>query len=272
MVGLAPTGRARANIGAMTVPLPDAPAVTRAYLATGSRLLGQLDGAWEGGTPSAPAIVSGLPIPTLNGVIAIDPSATADEIRAGLTEVDRHEVPYSVVARPGCRQAAADAARTFALALAPEEIPLMAMVGRVAEPALPGVHIRTIGPAEAHLHNDIAASAFGTAPEVFARVTEPTMRLAGARVYVVEAHGVFVATGLAITTADAISVFNIATAPGRQRRGYGTAVTARAINDGIDAGGEWAWLQSSVPGLPVYERLGFIVLERWSCWVSDPVS
>jgi GNAT superfamily N-acetyltransferase len=229
----------------------------------------QVPGAWFGGTDAAPAMVSGLPVPTMNGVVVIDPSATADEIAAGLVEADARQVPYSIVARPGCREAAAAAAETFALTLAPEQTPVMAVTGRVPEPDVPGLRIRRIGRDEAHLHDDLAAAAFGAPAEVFAQVTEPTMRLPGARIYVAEVDGAAVATGLAITAGESVAIYNIATPPGRRGRGYGTAVTARAVNEGIDAGGRWAWLQSSLPGLPVYERLGFEVLERWSCWMSN---
>jgi hypothetical protein len=45
-------------------------------------------------------------------------------------------------------------------------------------------------------------------------------------------------------------------------------VTTRAVADGLAAGAKWAWLQSSEPGYPVYERLGFRTAEGWSCWLS----
>ena len=51
-------------------------------------------------------------------------------------------------------------------------------------------------------------------------------------------------------------------------RGYAAAVTARAVADGLSGGAEWAWLRSSPAGYPVYTRLGFKTVERWSSWVS----
>jgi predicted GNAT family acetyltransferase len=62
--------------------------------------------------------------------------------------------------------------------------------------------------------------------------------------------------------------FNIATPPADRRRGYGAAVTARAVTDGLAAGARWSWLQSSVAGYPVYERLGFRTVESWQSWLS----
>jgi hypothetical protein len=45
-------------------------------------------------------------------------------------------------------------------------------------------------------------------------------------------------------------------------------VTARAVADGLAAGAQFAWLQSSAAGYGVYERLGFTTSETWRCWVA----
>jgi hypothetical protein len=49
-----------------------------------------------------------------------------------------------------------------------------------------------------------------------------------------------------------------------RRRGYGAALTARAVLDVIAAGARRALLMSSEMGLTTYERLGFQTLEVWS--------
>jgi N-acetylglutamate synthase len=66
---------------------------------------------------------------------------------------------------------------------------------------------------------------------------------------------------------DHVGVFNVATPSRHRRRGYGAAVTARVVADGVAAGASWAWLQSSPSGYAIYERLGFRTLERWLTWV-----
>ena len=70
--------------------------------------------------------------------------------------------------------------------------------------------------------------------------------------------------------ADGVGIFNIATPPGSRRRGYGAAMTARVIADGLSDGGRWAWLQSSPAGYSIYERLGFRTLESWQSWLAMP--
>jgi predicted GNAT family acetyltransferase len=70
-----------------------------------------------------------------------------------------------------------------------------------------------------------------------------------------------------VTLDDYVGVFNVATPPEHRRRGYGAAITARVVSDGLAAGARWAWLQSSPAGYRVYEELGFRTLERWLAWV-----
>ena len=64
-------------------------------------------------------------------------------------------------------------------------------------------------------------------------------------------------------------LFNIATVPADRGRGYGAAVTARAVSDGLAAGASWSWLQSSPSGYRVYERLGYQAIESWQVWVRQ---
>jgi hypothetical protein len=67
-------------------------------------------------------------------------------------------------------------------------------------------------------------------------------------------------------------VFSVATPPAHRRRGYGAALTARAVTDGLAAGAAWAWLQSSPPGYGIYARLGFRTVETRACWIARRLS
>ena len=62
-----------------------------------------------------------------------------------------------------------------------------------------------------------------------------------------------------------VGVFNIATPPEHRGRGYGRAVTARVVADGVRAGARTAYLQASPMGLGVYQRMGFRTGETWRC-------
>jgi len=67
-----------------------------------------------------------------------------------------------------------------------------------------------------------------------------------------------------------IGVYSIATIESARRRGYGAAMTARVMADGVVAGWDVAALQASEMGRPIYERLGFRTVVRYVAYI-DPV-
>ena len=82
-------------------------------------------------------------------------------------------------------------------------------------------------------------------------------------IYVGRVDGRDVSTAVGFTSGDAVGIFNVATPPEHRGRGYGAALTAAAAAEGFAAGAEFAWLQSSALGLPVYRRLGFREVETY---------
>ena len=242
--------------------------VADAVTATLAALGGVLSGGWTGGSSGVRAIVTGIPVPTMNGVWALSADASPATIGAALDDVAARGAPFCLQARPTCAASAARAAEARALIEAPARLPLMAMSGPAPDAGVPELRIRRLGPKSSGLHGALAARAFGAPADLFDQVTDPALTLAGTRVYLGEVDGEPVTTGLAVALRDAVAVFNVATPPEHRGRGYASAITARAINDGLAAGASWSWLQSSDAGLGVYERLGFQTLELWSCWVS----
>jgi GNAT superfamily N-acetyltransferase len=92
--------------------------------------------------------------------------------------------------------------------------------------------------------------------------------LPGVRCYVGDVGGQPVTSGLGVTLGAFTGLFSIATLPAYRGRGYGTAMTARMVADGLAAGAKWSWLQSSPAGYPIYDRLGFRTVESWPRWLS----
>jgi GNAT superfamily N-acetyltransferase len=214
--------------------------------------------------------VTAVPAPTLNGVWAFGRDVDTAQLDALLDEIAATGLPHCLQVRAD----PPDAVRELAVRRGLEreaDIPLMVLddPSRLPGADAGGPAIRQLAPDEADVHVAVAAAAFGAPPEVFAGLINPaTMRAPGVRVYIGEVDGEPVATGLGATLGDSVGVFSIATAADHRRRGYGAAVSARAVRDGLEAGASWAWLQSSEIGYGVYEALGFRTVERWPCWVT----
>jgi ribosomal protein S18 acetylase RimI-like enzyme len=67
-----------------------------------------------------------------------------------------------------------------------------------------------------------------------------------------------VSTTALVMGGSAVGVYNVATLPGHQRRGYGEAVMRHALHDArLRTGVERTILQSTPAGLRLYERMGF---------------
>ena len=247
-------------------PPPDA--VAEALVDCLAVLAGAAELGWVRRAGGVTALLTDVPVATLNGVWATRSDAQSEEIDAGLDEVVARAVPYSIQARPQCHAVAADVAQRRGMVAAPE-IPLMAAVGPVSVREPRGLAIRRLEVGESRLHAELAGAAFEAPTDLFATIiTEATLGLPAVRGYVGEVGGTPVATAIAATTGDSVGVFNVATAAQHRRRGYGAAVTSRAISDGRAAGATWSWLQSTEGASRMYRRLGFVTLEQWSCWLG----
>ncbi len=241
-------------------------ALTRAYVL----LARQLTDAWADRRTGAMAVVTGLPVPTLNAVIADDAAADPVLVAELLGRVSDAGVPHCLQCRPEARDSLTDVAAAGSLRAQPD-VPLMALDladARFDEDS--GVlHVRVLEPDEASAQARIAAAGFEAPEQIFRDLVPPALLAAdGVRCYVGEVAGEPVTTALGIALGGSVGIFNVATPPAHRGRGYGGAVTARAVRDGITAGASWAWLQSSNEGLSLYRELGFRTLEQWPCWVS----
>ena len=124
-------------------------------------------------------------------------------------------------------------------------------------PELAGLEVRS-GPELLPAHIALVAEAFNlpvSAIESF--MTPGIVGVPGLELHVGYAGGNAVATSFGLVHEQCVSIFNVATHPAHRGRGFGTAMTQAAIQAGRASGATVACLQSSVMGLPVYERLGF---------------
>lgn len=225
---------------------------------------------WTRRQRGALAAVTMVPVPTLNSVFVDALDANLEVVTALLDEVAATRLPHSLQIRPGCGPVLAQLAQRRGMR-EDAEIPLMVLEGSDARADVQPAElvIRSLSPEEAHLHADLAAAGFGAPQEYFRNLMTPAVLSApGACCYLGEVGSEPVTTGFAVTLGGFVAIFNVATTPPYRRRGYGAAVTIRAVRDGLSNGAKWAWLQSSSVGYPVYKRLGFRTIESWRCWVA----
>lgn len=207
------------------------------------------------------AMMTGLPMPTLNSVWLERVNPDVSAVAALLDEMSTAGLPYSLELRPGSSDELAGLAASRAMTRN-GELPLMAL-GQNADslavrpPAELAIH--KIAPDQASVHAHIAAAGFGSAEDVFLRMVGPDLlKLNAVNCYVGELNGQPVTTGVTVATGAVAGIFNIATVPGFRGRGFGTAITARAAADALSAGAAWCWLQSFAEGcelLPRWARL-----------------
>jgi N-acetylglutamate synthase len=249
---------------------PEVPAA--ALLETWQHLLTGVPDGWVRAGPGALAGVTGVGIPTLNGVWVESLDVDADVVADLLDEVAASGLPHCLQVRPDYADRVTRVAAARGMIRDERLIPLMVLEdpGRLgAAVAADGLVIREIAPPEAHRHARLAAAGFEAPVEAFIQLMTPSiLAVPGVRCYIGEVGDEPVTTGLGVTVGSYVGIFNIATPPAHRRHGYGAAVTARAVADGLAAGALWAWLQSSKPGYPIYERLGFRTAEAWSSWIS----
>jgi GNAT superfamily N-acetyltransferase len=134
----------------------------------------------------------------------------------------------------------------------------------------PGLELRLARDADVlRDHAVVAAHGFGL-PEAVAIAfigAELWMR-DGATVYTGYADGRPVTSGFSFRSGETLGIFTIATEPDARGRGFGTAMTGRLIEDGAGEGCTHVALQASRMGRPIYERLGFRLVQEYEVYVG----
>jgi len=217
-------------------------------------------------------IITGLPLPAMNGVLLLRDAVRVPDVDRLLDSIAARGLPHCLQVRPRSAPALSELTRRRGLVESEPE-PLMVLEGISDAVERAAVHrtlsIRVLEPGEYSLHASVGAAGFGAPPELFeAMVTPKVLARRGVRAYIGTVDGAAVTTAVGVTNRDHVGVFSVATPPEHRGRGYGAAVTARAVLDGFSDGAAYAHLQSSAAGLSVYERLGFRTLETWAIWTT----
>jgi GNAT superfamily N-acetyltransferase len=226
---------------------------------------------WSERSGEAFAWVTGVDLPTLNGVIVERPrTVDVATVASLLDRVAATGLSHSLQVRPPLSLELAHLAERRGL-VREDDVPLMAVdSSRLTTAGRPvaGLDVRLARSDDRDLLARLAASGFGAPVEVFNDLVALAYQTDGLRAYVAYLDAEAAGTAMGLTTDDSVAVFTVSTLADRRRQGIGTALSARAVLDGHAAGCTWSWLQSSPIAHNLYGELGFVDLEVWACWVG----
>jgi GNAT superfamily N-acetyltransferase len=211
---------------------------------------------------------TGLPAAFFNQVLTIGDRPDAGSLERAIAAIRARDVPFHVRLRAGVDDELVP--RLVELGFREdddESLPGMAawpiadgLPGPAARDALPhDLDIRRVDDeASFEEHLGVIADGFGMPLDLARRLFPPgSLDRPGLAAFTGYRDGRPVTTSLAYTKDGTVGVYNVATLFEARRRGYGAAMTRRAVDDGRERGATVAILQSSVMGRRVYESLGF---------------
>jgi N-acetylglutamate synthase len=210
-----------------------------------------------------------IPAPAFNVVMPED-DAAADALAEALAEISAQGLPAGLLVRRGKTPAWEAEAERLGLMVRDEEPGMVVTPDELRDADVPELQIIQVKTADGMAQAlAVVAEGFGVSAELFAPLYDLAfLELDGAAFYVGRVGASDVTTGTGLTTGDAVGIFSIATPPDHRGRGYGAAITAAAVREGFRAGAEFAWLQSSPSGYPVYHRLGFRTVETYVLYAA----
>lgn len=222
-------------------------------------------------------ILTGLPMSWFNQVLVEDDGATPGDLLAGVARAREHG-EFVVRLRSGLDDRFIPILNEAGLTPTGTETSTPGMAAFPIDPealaaqAAPGLAIVEVADEDGlNAHRQAATVGFGADPSVAnATACRDLLDRSDCILYVGYADGAPVTSGLGWRTGRTIGVYSIATSPSARRRGFGAAMTARVVADGVAAGCDVAALQASEMGRPIYERLGFRTVVAYTAYV-DPI-
>jgi GNAT superfamily N-acetyltransferase len=221
-------------------------------------------------------LLSGVPMRLFNQVLVEEADASGEAILRGVSRARERGDPFVVHLRDGTDDRFMAVARAAGLVSTGLEGAMPGMAWHPIGPeglrtrTEPGFEIRQVtDEAGVAQHTQTLTDGFGTNPAVALGVMCVDLaRRDGWAVYVGYHGGDPVSIGLGLRTGHTIGVYNIATLERARGHGFGQAITARVVADGVAAGCDVAILQASSMGFPIYERMGFRVTDRYVGWID----
>lgn len=214
---------------------------------------------------------SGLPIAFLNLAFVTrrlgNPAALIGEACA---YYDRRGLPFVLRIRDGVSPECERAAQAAGLPYT-DTMPGM-VLSPMPDPAPPApntleIH-RVQDEAELRGYAVVLAAGFDMPIEMGREFASPAMlEQPGTELYLGYVEGEPVATSGLVCSDGVAGVVNVATLESYRRRGFGEALTWRAVEGGAAMGCDMANLQASQMGMPVYLKMGFQVVAGYKTFL-----
>lgn len=212
---------------------------------------------------------SPVPIRSFNQVFVIAPLKDPDRLQQTASWYTERGRRFRVRARVDLEDSLRRAAETAGLVRL-GAMPCMAFDGHLPERAPVDLRIDPVADARTlgeHVH--VVAAAFGWDPEDLSRVFTPSLPAArGWAGWVGYAGGQAVAAAQLVAQDHVAGLYYVAVVDSARGKGYGEAVTRRAVAAGRARGYHLFTLQASPAGYPLYRRLGFHEVGEYVTYVS----
>ncbi len=218
------------------------------------------------------AAFSRTPIPFFNELFALEDTPTGTSLEESLAWARQQGCPFAVTTPERVPPALDATLRHHGLVAAAEMVPGMVLspIGELADPPASLEVERVHATAGLEAVAEVSAEAFEIPPDL-SRTLTPASLLddADIAVFLGRRDGDPVACAMMIRSGATAGVYNVAVTDRARRRGFGAAMSAAAVRAGAEAGCTLAVLQASEMGLPVYERMGFEIVDRYRQYVDE---
>lgn len=214
-----------------------------------------------------------VPMSSLTGVFALGTEPDPAEIAAFAGKAAAIGRPWSIVTRGAPSREVLDIATRHGLT-ASSTIPLLTRdltnIDTVLVDVPNGATVRRIDGAHGDVFADALAAGFGmptAIADVFA--TPATLDEPAVSAFVLEVAGVAAVTGENVLDGDLVGLYNGTARPEYRRNGYFRALVSARLRDAVANGARFAFTQNTPMSQPLYESLGFRVVEDWTYLTAD---
>jgi len=246
-----------------------------AYFAAIELLCEETPNGWYAERGTARAAVTHAGVAALNCAYDTAPEPDLASLAELAVEVGRLAEPWSIMVRGRAGDEVAALAARHGL-VERSDLPLLACAADEAVFRSDAAHlksVRPVGAAESDRYTEVLTEGFEAPEGVFDSLMSGSMLDAAPITgYLADESGQPVGTGLGVLTAGVIGVFNIAVIPSARGRGLGRTITEAVLLDGFQAGADAAYLHASVLGRPLYESMGFRLVENWTAFEAGEPS